>query len=224
MGGQQDGQVVLAADLVQHIQQLALPIDVHPGERLVQNEDMGQGLQRQGQQHPLQLAAGERAQAFVDQAVPMYPRKALQHPCAQASGRGQKDRPVRNGGGEKVQDAHRVPPVEAGGLGHIPDQGPRPAAPRALEHDAPAVGHLSQNGAEQGTLPRPVGADQGHDLPAVKVKGHVLEHFFPAEVHTQPLHLQAAGARAAASRVFVLAYAHPNASTMVSRFFCMASR
>jgi len=58
VGGQEDGQVIFGAQLVQHVQQLVLALDVHAGQGFVQNEDVGHRLQRQGQQHPLQLTAG----------------------------------------------------------------------------------------------------------------------------------------------------------------------
>ena len=90
-------------------------------------------------------------------------------------GDGQPHRPPGGGGGEKVQHRHRVPPVEAGGLGHIADEGPGPphdrpvgqadgGPPRRGKCDAPGVGQLAQDAAEQGGLARPVGADEGFPL------------------------------------------------------------
>ena len=43
VGGQEDGQVVSGADLVQHVHHLLLPVNVHAGEGLVQHQDVGQG-------------------------------------------------------------------------------------------------------------------------------------------------------------------------------------
>ena len=223
VGGQEDGQVVVGADLVQHVHQLLLPVDVHAGEGLVQHQDVGQGLQRQGQQHPLQLPAGQGPHPPIQQALPVNPAQALRHPGPQAPGGGQEHRVFGDGGGEEVEHAHRIPPVKDRGLGHVADQGPGLVPPGPLELDGAGVGDLPQDGAEQGALPRPVGADEGHDLPAVEVEGDVAQHLLVAEVHPQVGHPQAAGPGAAGAGGSVSVYAHPNASTMVSMFPCMAS-
>ena len=38
---------------------VVFPLDVHPGQGLVQDEDVGHRLQGQGQQHPLELPPGQ---------------------------------------------------------------------------------------------------------------------------------------------------------------------
>ena len=76
VGGQEDGQVVLGAQLVQHLQQLVLPLDVHAGQGLVQDQDVGHRLQGQGQQHPLELAAGQASHGLVQQVLPVDPGQA----------------------------------------------------------------------------------------------------------------------------------------------------
>ena len=57
VGDHQNGQVEALADLVQHIHQIILSFHIHAGQGLVQNQDIGQGLQSQRQQNPLQLSA-----------------------------------------------------------------------------------------------------------------------------------------------------------------------
>ena len=185
---------------------------------------MGEGFQRQGQQHPLEFSAGEGAQPLVQQSLPVDPGQAGLHPGPQLFGCGKKDRPVGNGGREKVKNAYRVTPVKAGGLGDIADEGPGFVSPGPLEYNFPGVGNLTQYGAEQGAFSRSVWADEGYNLPAVEVEGYIVEYLFLTEVHPQVHDLQAAGAGAAGAGAAVFLYAHPRASARVSTLRCMASR
>ena len=84
-------------------------------------------------------------------------------------------------------------PGQSWGLGHIADEGrvpgrrgerwPRRTAGRRAagrgEGDGAGVWHLPQDAAEQGGLARPVGADEGGDLSAVEVEGHILQDVLP---------------------------------------------
>ena len=67
VSGHQNGKIVGFADFIQHVHQGLHTFYVHTGERLVQNQNIGQRLQRKSQQHPLQLTAGEGANPLVDQ-------------------------------------------------------------------------------------------------------------------------------------------------------------
>lgn len=84
---------------------------------------MGDGLQGHGQQYPLELPAGEGADALVEQSLPMDPGQAALHPLPQVGGDGEEHRPATDGGGEEVQDTDGVPPVKAGALGDVTDLG-----------------------------------------------------------------------------------------------------
>ena len=65
-----------------------------------------------------------------------------------------------------------------------------------------------QDAAEQGGLARPVGADEGGDLSAVEVEGHILQDVLPLDVDRQALQLQAAGVGAAPGQPAVLDLSH----------------
>ena len=99
VGGEEDGQVIFGPQLIQHVQKLPLPVDVHPGQGLVQNEDMGHRLQGQGHEHPLELAAGERADTLVHQAAGVGAGEAIPHPLPEFLGDGEEHRIVGDGGG-----------------------------------------------------------------------------------------------------------------------------
>ena len=79
MGDHQDGQIAFFPDLVQHIHQRLHTLHIHAGEGLVENENIGHGFQRQGQKNPLQLAAGEGANPFIDQIHPMHHIQTVQN-------------------------------------------------------------------------------------------------------------------------------------------------
>ena len=134
--------------------------------------------------------------------------QAAAHPGPELGGNGQKDRPVGHGGGEKVQHTHRIAPVEGGGLGHIADNGTALFTVGALEVNGPGVGELAQDGLEEGGLARPVGPDEGHDLPAVEVEGHIPQKFGVPQGDSHVLHLQAAQTGTAGGAVLVFADAH----------------
>lgn len=90
VGGEEDGEIIFLPDLVQHIQQQMLSPHIDPGQRLVQNENLRNGLQRQGQQHPLELPAGEGADALLNQRLTVDPGQALGYLVPQMAGTGRK--------------------------------------------------------------------------------------------------------------------------------------
>ena len=53
-------------------------------------------------QDPLQLTAGERADALVEQGLAVDAGKARRHLVPQGGGDGQEHRPAADGGGEEV--------------------------------------------------------------------------------------------------------------------------
>ena len=232
MGGEENGEIILLPHLVEHVEELSLPLDVHTGERLVQDEDMGNRFQRHGQQDPLELSAGERADALIHQGLGVDPAQAAEDPFPQLFRGGQKNRPVRDGGDEQVQHAHRVAAVEAGALGHIADERTGVFSAGALEVDLTGVGQLSQDRPEQGGLSRPVGADEGGDFPAVEMEIHVFQNDLVTHGYPKVGHLEAAGTvTAGTGEIVMLAYAHctltcPSLSAlaMVSTFSEIASQ
>ena len=79
MRGHQNGQVVGAADFVQHIHQCGHTFHIHTGKRLIQNQNVGQRFQRQGQQYPLQFASGECTDTLIDEICSVDTIKAGQN-------------------------------------------------------------------------------------------------------------------------------------------------
>ena len=66
MGHHKDRQVKFRTDLIQHSQQLVDALRIHTGQRFIQNQNIRHRLQRQRQQHPLELTPGETADLFID--------------------------------------------------------------------------------------------------------------------------------------------------------------
>lgn len=64
VGGEEDGEVIGAANFVQQLHDQVFPAHIHAGKGLIQNQDLRNRLQGQGQEDPLQLSAGEGSNAF----------------------------------------------------------------------------------------------------------------------------------------------------------------
>ena len=162
----------------------------------------------------------------------MDPAQTAEDPFPQLFRGGQKNGPVRDGGDEQVQHAHRVAAVEAGALGNIADERTGMFSAGTLEVDLTGVGQLSQDRPEQGGLSRPVGADEGGDFPAVEMEIHVFQNDLVTHGYPKVGHLEAAGTvTAGTEEIVMLAYAHctltcPSLSalTMVSTFSEIASQ
>ena len=86
------------------------------------------------------------------------------------------------------------------------------------------MGQLAQNGLKEGGLSRPIGTDEGGDLPAVEVEGHIVEQLRLPQVYPHVLQGQTAQPLAAAGTVVMLVYAHKRASRMVVILAFIASR
>ena len=138
---------------------------------------------------------------------------------------GREHGPVGDGGGKKVQHAYRIPPVKGGGLGDVADDGTAPLPVGAVELEVAGVGQLAQDGLEEGGFPRPVGADQGHDLSAVEVEGDGAQQLLAAHGDPYVLQLQAAQPLAAVAGAAVMVVnTHEKASRRVFRLESIASR
>ena len=227
MGGEEDGEIIFLPDLVQHIQQQMLSPHIDPGQRLVQNENLRNGLQRQGQQHPLELPAGEGADALLNQRLTVDPGQALGYLVPQMAGDRQENRPAADGGGEEIQDTDGIAPVETGALGDVADFGVGGISPGQLKLDRTGVGNLAQDAAEQGGLPGAIGADQGHDFPAVELEGDIPQDALPLQGHAQVADLEPAGPRFAGhgdAAVVLFGKSHAYASRRVLTLVCSIAR
>ena len=79
-----------------------LAAHVYAREGLVQDQNLWQGLQGQGHEDPLQLAAGKRTDALVEQCFAVDAGQALGHLVTQGGGDRQEHRPPADGGGEEI--------------------------------------------------------------------------------------------------------------------------
>ncbi len=115
VGGEEDGQVIILADLVQHVQHQVLAPHIHPDrDSSSRMRIWGMGSRAMASEDPLELPAGEGADALVEQSLPMDPSQAALHPLPQVGGDGEEHRPAADGGGEEVQDADGVPRSKLG--------------------------------------------------------------------------------------------------------------
>ena len=151
----------------------------------------------------------------------MNPVQALGNRLPHGSGQTQEGGAAAHAAGEKILHADRVAGVEAGALGHVADPGLLAALAGLGKGDDALVLPLAQHRFQEGGLARSVGADEGHQLPAVDVEIHVPEYFFTADGDAEILHPQAAGVAAGAA---VYIKIHPKASFITSMFRYMASK
>ena len=183
---------------------------------------MGHGLQSQRQQHPLDLTAGQIADALVDQGLAVDIGEAFQHLLPEGFGNRQEGRPPGQTAGEQIQDADGIALVEGRALGHIADAQLFRAAAGGREGDLALVLPLAQDGLDEGGFARAVGPDEGHDLAAVHMQVDMLQHRVAAEADGQVFNFQTAGVLAAAA--VVMAVIHESASFNVSMLWVMASK
>ena len=221
MGGHQNGQIVGLPNLIQHVHQGGHALHIHAGKGFVQNQDIGDGFQRQGQQHPLQFSAGKRAHPLVDQILTVNPVQAFQNGLPHGLGDTQKSGTLAHAAGEKIRNGNRLPGIKAGALGHIADSWLVAALSRFRKGDDAGIFPLAQNGFQEGAFAGAVGTDQGHHFPAVYMETHVLQNVGSADFHRQIFYPQAAGVTAGAA---VVQFVHSIASLIVRMFRYMASK
>ena len=126
--------------------------------------------QREGEENPLELPAGEPAQGALEEVGDAGPLEALPGGLPGAAGGAEEDGAALGGEREEVEHRDRHVRVEGKALRHVPDAGgPLAVLRRAAETDLSRVRHLAQDREEQGGLSRAVGADQGGDLSAPEV-------------------------------------------------------
>ena len=67
MADQQDRDMQGLFQMVHGIQKELQPVPVHTADRLIQHQQIGRGMERERQKHPLQFAAGAAAEGTVCQ-------------------------------------------------------------------------------------------------------------------------------------------------------------
>lgn len=221
VGGHENGQVVGFPDLVQHIHQGVHSLHIHAGQGFVQNENVGDRLQGQGQQYPLQLTAGEGANPLVNEVLAVYPLQTGFYRLAHGFGQTQERGTAAHAAGKQICHADGLAGIKTGALGHIADPGLFAPLTRLTEGDDAGIVPLAQNGFQQGAFSGAVGANQGGKLPAVNMKLRVFQYFIISDFHGQFFHPQAAGLSAVPvmGKLF-----HPRASFTVSMLRYMASK
>ena len=193
VGGHKDGQVIGFADLVQHIHETDHTFNVHTAQGLVQDQNIGHGLQGQSQQHPLQLAAGEGAHPLVNQVLPVYPLQTFQHGFPQVFSETKESGASAQTAGKQVCNGDGIAGIKGGGLGDIANAGFDLALARYGEDDDTVIFPLPKERFQKGGFACAVGADEGHHLTAVDMKVHIRQNLVRTDGHGYILHPQAAG-------------------------------
>ena len=107
MGNHQDGEVHDLAQARDDFIELRGPRMVQPRQRLVEQEQPRHRLQRQRQQHTLELTAGEIPETPFNELLGAYACKGLTRLFAYPSRIPEPQGPTGPGGGEKIQDGKR---------------------------------------------------------------------------------------------------------------------
>ena len=169
MGGHQNGKVIILPQLVQHIHEGFHSLHIHTGKGLIQNQDIGNGIQCQCQQHSLQLTTGECTDPLVDQFLPMNPLQTGAYMAAHLLAQSQKSRPAAHATGKKIGYGHRIAGIEGRTLGNITDDRfPIPSTGHREGYDT-LVFPLTQHGFQKGALTGAVWPNERHNLTAVQM-------------------------------------------------------
>jgi hypothetical protein len=181
---QQDGGAV-RGQLGQGVREGLLAHQVHPGHRLVHDQQVRPPGQGPGDQHPLLLAAGQRGDRVADPV--QHPDRGQRLAHGPAIGPGPPAHPAaraQQAGGDDLADRGRHPGRGGGALRDVPD--PLPGLElrqrRAEQLDLPADRRIQpDDGLDQRGLPRAVGTQQGDGLAAGDVHVHAVQDPAPAE-------------------------------------------
>ena len=171
----------------------------------------------------MQLAAGERADAPVDEALGVDVRKTGEDFFTQGLCRAEKRRAAGDAAGEQIQNADRVALGEVRALRNVADAELALAAVRPVECDAAGVFLLAEDGADERGLARAVRADECDDLTAVHVQIDVCQRLLCTEADGEIFDLQTAGVAAVAA-LMVDDGLHFSASLIVFKLCCIAEK
>ena len=188
MGSHQDGQIVGAADFVQHIHQGTHALYIHAGKGLVQDQNIGQRLKSQSQQHTLQFAAGEGANPLVYQILAVDPIQTFQDLGSHGFGQTEKCRAAAHAASKEISYADGVAGVKGRTLGHITDARSALPLPGGGESDDTVIIPLSQDCLQKCTFTCAVGADEGYQFAAMDMHIDIIEDALAADGNGQILH------------------------------------
>ena len=189
MGGEEDRQ---AARLVQFAKEAVKPLlgsGVHPGDGLVEDEEVRLGGEGSGDEDPLQLAS--RQVPHPNTRLGLHPH-GVQRPVhgLMVLRRQESKQPTGRDAtqGDDLLDGGRKPGVNVGGvLRNVPDPLPGPERLDGLSEDeglAPLGMEEAEDHLDQRRLPRPVLSDEGREVPHGDAEGDVLQDQGPLEAYS----------------------------------------
>ena len=164
-------------EFLEESKDILLHPQVHVSRRLVEDEDLRFTGDRPGDEHPLQLPAGEVAETAFPQLAdsrPLHGRDGGQpvFPTVHPHEAGLAETSDEDG----FLDTDREVPGEGGGLGNVPYFPPPFAGGPAEDSYFPRVGvQKAENDLEEGALPSPVGTDEAEHFPPLDTEGDILE-------------------------------------------------
>ena len=190
---QNDRHVLLGAKLGNDIVKKLQTVLVDARDRLIEEQQVGHGIERERQKHALQFAARQCAEPPVDEVLGMDAREALQDARPQRLRGKEPDGAAREARHEDVHDARRRTDVEAQVLRHIADDGlPRAPSRRVRIGEPPLVRHFAEDGTKERRFSRAVRPDERRELAAVDVEVHAREDFHAPEGYGEVFDLRAA--------------------------------
>ena len=178
------GEPPVTAQVVEQLAEDQLALEVDPGRGLVQEQQVRLLAERQGEQHPLQFAAGEGAQLPAAQVGGLDHSQVLLGAAAQVGADTEPERLFLKAHGQKLVHGERHAPVEGEPLRHVADaRRGRPVVPE----DAAAVADLAEQGEQQGGFAGSVGTDDGRAAAPRHGGGDALEQADAVADHAHPL-------------------------------------
>ena len=125
--------------------------------RLVENQQLGQRIERVGEQHAPQLAARQHRQRPVLESAQAHAIEEQRDPLARRARDAEADRALLSRQREKIGDGHRQRAIDVKLLRDVRNA----AAARPVRDDAPVERHEPENRRQQRRLARAVRSDEG---------------------------------------------------------------
>ena len=182
---EQHGGAVLTQQVHERVSEKLLRLRVHAGDRLVEDEELGLGGQRLGDQDALLLSTRELDDALFAQP---FQRHRLERVTDRVPINRSRPAPPpllgEAAGGDDLLDRRRKVGCQARTLRHVPQApavGETPGRGAEQLHPARLRRQETQDDAQQRRFAGPVRADEGRELTGSDLEGDVVEDAMGAE-------------------------------------------
>ena len=176
MRDQNDRHIFLGAQLEHDLIEELETVLIDAGDGLIEQEQVGQGLEGESEENALQFAAAQCTETTIDQVFGFYAREIVEHLSAKVMRRKQPDRSAREASHEKIHDRCGRADVETQILRHVADDGVTGMFAFGIDvMKCAGVIDFAEDCLQQCRLTGTVRSDQCRQLSAMDVKIDVVE-------------------------------------------------